>query len=200
MKIFPGGEIKCMKKIIYFSLVIGIFFSFLHASVNGQTPAPTPTPTPKTVKTEPSVTDYSLVIENEEGKQTKLTLADLGKLKRQTVKVSNNGKENSFEGFALVDVLKLTGIAFGETLRGKRLATFLLVEAADNYQVVFALPELDAAFNDKVVLLVDKRDGEALSKTEGPLRLVIPDEKKAGRWVRQVTSIKILRAGTPSNK
>lgn len=194
-----------MKKIIYFSLLIGIVFSFSQGSVNGQTATPTPTPTPKDVKKEPvkseaAVTDYSLVIENEDGKQTKLTAAELGKLKRQTIKVTNNGKENTFEGFALVDVLKLVGIEFGETLRGKRLATFLLVEAADNYQAVFALPELDPAFNDKVVLLVDKRDGEGLSKAEGPLRLVIPDEKKAGRWVRQVTVLKILRVATPSNK
>lgn len=192
-----------MKKLIYYALFIGMIFSFSEASINGQTTTPTPTPTPKEVKpvkTEAAVTDYSLVIENEDGKQTKLTFAELGKLKRQTVKVSNNGKENSFEGFALVDVLKLAGIEFGETLRGKRLATFLLVEAADNYQAVFALPELDPAFNDKVVLLVDKRDGEALSKAEGPLRLVIPDEKKAGRWVRQVTVLKILRVAAPSNK
>ena len=79
---------------------------------------------------------------------------------------------------ALVAALKLGGIEFGETLRGKRLATFLLIEAKDQYTVVFVLPELDPGFTDKIVLLTDRRDRPPLSKTEGELRLVIPDEKK----------------------
>jgi hypothetical protein len=99
-------------------------------------------------------------------------LADIGKLKRQTVKGNDRGKEAMFEGFALFEVLKLAGIEFGETLRGKRLASFLLVEAADKYQAVFALPKLDTGFNDKLVLLADRRDGKPLSKEEGELGVI----------------------------
>ena len=189
-------EIENMRKLTYFLTLAAIVLSFSAIFVNGQTP------TPPITKTEPekapAAADYTLVIENEDGKQTKLGAAELGKLKRQSVKAGSDGKELAFEGFALVDVLKLGGVEFGETLRGKRLATFLLVEAADDYQAVFALPELDPAFNEKVVLLTDKRDGQAISKAEGPLRLVVPGEKKAGRWVRQVTVLKILRATAPS--
>ena len=36
-----------------------------------------------------------------------------------------------------------------------------------------------------VVLLADHRDGQPLSTAEGPLRLVVPDEKRHARWVRQ---------------
>jgi hypothetical protein len=32
------------------------------------------------------------------------------------------------------------------SLRGKKLADYLLVETADGYRVVFALPEFDASF------------------------------------------------------
>jgi hypothetical protein len=109
------------------------------------------------------------------------------------VKASDHGKDAVFEGVALVDVLKLAGVEFGESLRGKRLASFLLVEA-DGYKAVFALPELDPGFSDKIVLLADKRDGQPLPKNAGDLQIVVPDEKRAGRWVRQVISLKIIQA------
>jgi hypothetical protein len=92
----------------------------------------------------------------------------------------------------LADVLRLGGIEFGETMRGKRLALALLVEAADKYQVVFALSELDAGFTERIILLADKREGQPLSEKEGKYRIVIPDEKKQGRWVHQVVSFKIV--------
>jgi hypothetical protein len=79
-------------------------------------------------------------------------------------------------------------------LKGKRLASCLLVEAADGYRVVFALPELDPAFTDKRVLLAFLKDGKALDDKEGPYRIVVPDEKRMARWVRQVTTLKIVNA------
>ena len=124
----------------------------------------------------------------------KLSLSDLAKLSRRVVRAQDHeGKEAAYEGVSLVEILQLAGVKFGENLRGKRLATYLLVEAADGYQAVFALPELDPAFTDRVVLLADRRDSKPLSTLEGPLRIIIPDEKRHARWVRQVTSLTIRR-------
>ena len=36
---------------------------------------------------------------------------------------------------------------------------------------VFALPEFDVGFTDRVILLADRRQGHALGAVEGPLRL-----------------------------
>ena len=107
----------------------------------------------------------------------------------------HEGTEASFEGVAVAEVLKLVGVKFGEQLRGKDLALFLVVEAADGYCAVFASPELDPAFTDRVILLADKRDGKALAEKEGPLRIVVADEKRQARWVRQVVALRIQRAG-----
>jgi len=87
--------------------------------------------------------------------------------------------------------MEKAGVGFGETLRGKRLASYLLVEAADGYRVVIALPELDSAFTDKQVILAFLKDGTPLDEKEGPYRIVIPDEKRMARWVRQVTTLKV---------
>src|SRR5215472_17696686 len=85
----------------------------------------------------------------------------------------------SFEGVTLKSVLEKAGVTFGESIKGKRLSSSLLVEAADGYRVVIALPELDPAFTDKQTLLVFLRDGKPLGEKEGPYRSVIPDEKRS---------------------
>jgi len=88
--------------------------------------------------------------------------------------------------------LEKAGVGLGETLKGKRMASCLLVEATDGYRVVIALPEIDPAFNDKQMVLAFLKDGKRLNDKEGPYRLVIPDEKRMARWVRQVTTLRIV--------
>jgi hypothetical protein len=90
-------------------------------------------------------------------------------------------------------VLKAAGVQFGQDLRGPALATYLVVEAADGYRAVFALPELDPAFTDCIILLADRREGKPLGGTEGPLRVIVPGEKRHARWVRQVIALKVGR-------
>ncbi len=48
------------------------------------------------------------------------------------------------------------------------------------------------AFTDKQVVLAFLKDGKPLDDKEGPYRIVIPDEKRMARWVRQVTTLKIV--------
>ena len=119
----------------------------------------------------------------------------MAKLPRQTVSAKDHyGKTAIFEGVALVEVLRLAGVEFGEKLRGKSLALFLVVDAADGYRAVFALPELDPAFTDQIIILADRRDGKALSEAEGPWRIVVPNEKRQARWVRQIVTLTVRRA------
>lgn len=67
-----------------------------------------------------------------------------------------------------------------------------MVEAIDGYKVVFALAEVDPAFATREILVADKRDGKPLDAKEGPLRIVAPGDKRAARWVRQVTTLRIV--------
>ena len=81
------------------------------------------------------------------------------------------------------------GLKLGQDLRGPALASYLLVEAADGYRAVFALPEIDPACTDRTILLADRRDGKPLPAQEGPLRIVVPGEKRRSRWVRLVVAL-----------
>jgi len=135
-----------------------------------------------------------LTISGEVSRPSKLTASDFAKLPRQTITAKDhNGQPATFEGVALSEILQRAGVEFGEQLRGKNLALFAVVDAADGYRV-FALPELDPAFANQPVLLADRREGKPLASNEGPLRIVVPGVKRQGRWVRQVVAITIKRA------
>ena len=123
------------------------------------------------------------------------TMEELAALPRHEVRARDrDGTEATFTGVALVDLLRLAGAPLGADLRGSNMATYLLVEAADNYRVVFALPELDPAFTDRVILLADHRDGQPLTTRRDRYASWCPGDKRHARWVRQVLSCTIRRA------
>jgi hypothetical protein len=140
--------------------------------------------------------DPALTVVNGEGKSFAFTAADLAKLSRQQIKAKDHdGKEIVFEGASVADVLKLAGVKLGgDTMRGKRLAEYLLVEAKDSYHAVFSLTEFDPEFTDTIILLADKADGKPLDEKSGPWQMIVPNQKKHARWVRQVTKLTVKTA------
>jgi len=137
-------------------------------------------------------TSQQITVQAADGKQTILTKADIEALPHVKLTTGQSGEMTTFEGVALESVLEKGGIPLGEMLHGKGMALCLLVEAADGYRVVIALPEIDRGFTDKPVALAFLKDGKPLSDKEGPYRIVIPDEKRMARWVRQVATLKIV--------
>jgi DMSO/TMAO reductase YedYZ molybdopterin-dependent catalytic subunit len=138
--------------------------------------------------------DVILVVKGEIKKPLRLSIEELKSM--PVVKVSVNDHDGSsaeYEGVSLQEILKRAGVPEGESLRGPALQLCGVVKAADNYKVVFSLAELDQAFGGKQVILAFRRNGEALDAKAGPLRLVIPGEKRQARWVRQVTELEIVR-------
>lgn len=113
-------------------------------------------------------------------------------LPRATVIVKDkDGADQKFEGVRAADLLMAAGMKFGHSLRGERLADYLIAEAADGYRVIFALTELDAEFSDRIVLVADRCNGAALDVRDGPLRIIVSDEKKHARWVRNTIELRI---------
>lgn len=142
----------------------------------------------------PSTPAFKLTVDGDVEKPLTLSLADLALLPRREVRAREHyGSEHTFVGAALADVLRPAGVPFGDQLRGENLARFLVVQAADRYRAVFALPELDPAFTNAQVILAYSRDGQPLSEKDGPVRIVVPNEKRQGRWVRQVVALTIRR-------
>src|SRR5262245_47989464 len=120
----------------------------------------------------------SWTFQTDAGKQVVLGRNDIEALPRIKVSVAEHSSGPvSFEGVTIKSVLERAGVTFGESLKGKQLTNCLLVEAADGYRAVIALPESDPAVTDQQTVLAVLRDGKPLGEKEGPYRLVIPDEK-----------------------
>lgn len=157
-------------------------------------PAPPGPPSPGTSPAGPPVL---LRLASPSGPVLALGAADLEKLQRRTVRATSQmGAEKQpvqaeYSGWALHDVLHLLGVPEGEALRGEALRFYVVAEGADGYRVVFALAELDPSFHSDTILVADRRDGGPLSAREGPLRLVVPTEKRPARWVRQLVRLTV---------
>ncbi len=112
--------------------------------------------------------------------------ATLDKLPHTTAALSVHGTVQSCTGVPLMALLANAGVPSGEAVRGAALNTIVTADAGDGYRIVFSLGELDALLGDAGVLVADHCDGKPLAAADGPLRLVVPGEKRGARSVRQL--------------
>lgn len=136
-----------------------------------------------------------------EGKTTTFSGADLSSMPRQDVTAFDFHEKMShvYSGVAVRDLLAKVGVPLGEKLRGKILRLAVLAHCRDHYDIVFALAEFDDAFNSRTILLADRQDGQPLPDALGPVRLVVPGDKRPARWARMVTSLEVTSVGDPAN-
>lgn len=139
-----------------------------------------------------SAAAQTLTIVGADGHSTSLSVAQIASMTHVTVNVEDHGVAAKFGGVPLAAVLTSAGIQLGDSLRGARLAEVLLASATDNYKVAFALAEVDPAFATREIILADKRDGKPLDAREGPFRIVAPGDKRGARWIRQLTTLKVV--------
>ena len=104
---------------------------------------------------------------------------------------SHTGKEETYEGAPLAELLRRAGLPQGESLRGAAMTAYIIAEGADGYRALFAAAELDSSFQDSDVIVADTLDGAPLTAHEGPLKLVAPHDKRPARWVRTLRSLTI---------
>lgn len=117
---------------------------------------------------------------------------DLQGMPRKHLAVTDEkGTRVTYDGVSVVDILRLAETPLGKQLRGPQMKLYVIVNASDGYRVVFALPEFDPDFNDRIPLLADRRDGHPIAPPEGPFRLIVPGEKRHARWVREVTTFDV---------
>lgn len=133
-----------------------------------------------------------LTISGEVTKPLTLQAADFKAIPHvEVVAKDKDGKNHTYAGVPLAELLKQAGTTTGAELRGENLSKVIIVKATDGYEVVFALPEIDPEFTTRIILLADSVDGNPLAQGVGPYRVVVPDEKKPARWVRDVKAIEV---------
>lgn len=128
-------------------------------------------------------------------KPYKINTETFASMKRVSVSLTgHDGKSHQYSGVSLYEILTKAEAIPNKLLKGVMMVKYVLVTAADKYQVVIALPEIDPAFTDQVIILADEQDGEKLPANLGPYRLVVPQDKKQARSVMRVTAIELQDA------
>jgi Oxidoreductase molybdopterin binding domain len=122
-----------------------------------------------------------------------IATAEMGKLPRHTAVLNDHGKQISYEGVLLHDVLAQGGVDFGEGIRGKQLSTYVAALASDGYEVVYVLAEVDPTIRDSDIIVADKREGQPLGANEGPLRIVAPQDKRPARSLKMLREIDVVQ-------
>jgi hypothetical protein len=137
--------------------------------------------------------DPILKVTGEVEQALELKLSDLAAMPRKCVSAIDHGNvKGQFEGVPLHEILKKAGAPVGDKLRGQAMELVVVISASDGYRASFGIAELDPAFTDNVVIVADTRDGKPMDSDQGPLRIIVPHEKKHGRWVRMVERITVF--------
>lgn len=136
-----------------------------------------------------------LVVIPREGPQVTLDISMLKSMPATSVQVKDDsGSTAEYTGISLLALLAASGVEFGKAMRGERLADYVMVSAVDGYRALFSVAEVDPAFRARPILLCYAKDGLPLPEKEGPFRLVVGDEDRHARWVRQITTIAVGHA------
>lgn len=117
----------------------------------------------------------------------------LAELPRTRAVLQDHGKQVNYEGVPLHDVLARGGVDFGKGLRGKLLSSYVTAIGSDGYQVVFSLADFDSTITNSGIILADQREGKPLDAHEGPLRVIVPQDKKPARSVRLLKEIDVVQ-------
>jgi hypothetical protein len=139
----------------------------------------------------------ALVVKGSVKQELRFRLAELKALPRTKVTAKgHDGSTHEYEGVTLVSLLARAGAPQTGDLRGKNMTLCVVAEASDGYRAAFSLAELDADFAGESVVVADTVDGKDLGTDQGPLRLVVPSDKRQGRWVRLLKVLTVANAGT----
>lgn len=128
--------------------------------------------------------------------QTGVSVDALKALPHKTVTVHDphENADETYAGVPLIELLKQVGAPVGHDVRGKALAEYVVATGSDGYKVVLALAEIEPDFHPGDVLVADAMNGKPLDAKVGPFRLVVTDDKRPARSVRNLVSVELKAA------
>jgi hypothetical protein len=120
-------------------------------------------------------------------------LTDLQSMPRTTIKIHNahTSADETYSGVRLADLLAPLGVPLGKDLRGPALSLCVLATGTDHYQAVLALAEVDPSFHPGEVIVADTMNGRPLPTDSGPFRLIVSEDKRPARSVRNLISLEL---------
>jgi hypothetical protein len=143
-----------------------------------------------------SAKDALTLLTDSDHKSVVLSAAELKAVSHITVTIHNvhTNADETYSGVRVSDLLAKLGVPLGNDLRGKGLANYIVATGSDGYKAVLALGEVDPSFHPGEVLVADTMDGKPLDAHSGPFKLVVTEDKRPARSVRNLISIELKEA------
>ncbi len=113
-----------------------------------------------------------------------------------TVSVHNEHSQadETYSGVRLSDVLAKLNAPLGKELRGIALSCYVVASGSDGYAAVISLAEIDPAFHSGEVIVADTMNGAPIDPKSGPFKLVVTEDRRPARWVRNLVNIELRSA------
>lgn len=97
---------------------------------------------------------------------------------------------HSYTGALLKDVLDKAKPRTDPNRKNDLLSRYVTAVGSDGYQATIAYGDLDPDFGAQQIIVAYEMDGKPLDK-DGAAELVVPGDKLAGRWVKNIVSITV---------
>ena len=109
-----------------------------------------------------------------------------------TIHHPDAGADETYSGVRLADLLAKLGVPLGKELHGDSLAIYVTAHGSDGYEALLSLAEIDPEFHPGEVIVADAMNGKPLDSHDGPLKLVVSEDKRPARCVRNLVTIDVL--------
>jgi len=122
--------------------------------------------------------------------------AELKGMARKTVTVHNahSNADETYEGVEVEELLHKYGAPLGKELHGSALAYYVVATGSDGYKAVLSLGEVDTSFHPGDVIVADTMNGKPLDAKNGPYKLVVTEDKRPARSVRNLVGLQLRTA------
>lgn len=132
-----------------------------------------------------------------------LTVAALQALPSETIQVTflsgTNTEQHSYTGVRLYTVLNNAKLRVNnDRYKNDKLRKSIVATGSDNYEVTIAWGEIDPDFGNAPILIAWAEDDKPLSGAGGPLRLVVPTDKRGGRYVSGLVTLDVRDPDSPA--
>lgn len=140
----------------------------------------------------PAVSAQTLKVINADSQSTTFSAEQLAAMPHVTLEARDHDTPAQFQGIPLATILEKAGVKFDAKQHVPPVSEVLVVEAADGYKAAYAIGEIDPSIASTQIILADKHDGKAIDDKQGPLRVIVPTDKRGARWVRQATTLRVV--------
>ena len=147
----------------------------------------------------------TLTITGLDGVSKMLSVAEMMAMPQSSVTVTNGHtqKQETYGGVAVKDLLALVTPAHVVPVAGTDAATrprvsprmtVVVARGTDGFRVAITLCDTDPECRSGQAIVADTVDGRSLT-TDGAFKLILTEDKKPGRWVRNLDALTLKNLG-----